>query len=808
MLRNYIISAYRNLIRHRLFSIINVLGLGLGITASLLLFQYASFELNFDNFHFQGENVYRIRLDSYSGGSFENSSATSYYGESPELKETYEEVQDYVRLHRADGMINYQKDGVIISNFERKGFYADSGFFSIFSFPFVKGDKNNVLKNPNSVVITESVAKRYFGNQEPLGKVLSLVTEWQGGDYVVEGVVKDLPENSHIKFDLLFSIEKLLNNNQFKHGSWYWTNFYNYVRLQPGTDIAQFQSKMDTILYKNLGREMLKSNSKQKFVLQPIRDIHLHSNIFSEMDVNGNAQLVSFILIIAFLIIGIAWLNYLNLSTVKAMERAKEVGIRKVMGSGKSQLIFQFLFESLMLSFVAMAIAAMLMFMVNPYFNEFVGKDISSGFFKQTSFWIPVTLILAIGTFLSALYPAFFLSSFQPISALKGKFVKSVTGEQFRKGMVIVQFTASILLIIGTLIIGKQISFMQEQELGISINNKLIIRAPKILKSGSYSNEMQSFKNVLLQYPAITKIATSSEVPGKEIFWTNEFKRKEASDYEKSIFSIVSVDADYIPCYGINLIVGRNFSKERIFDYGNTVIINETALKVLGYNSAESALNQEIQVGVDLKKVIGVIKDFQQESFKKSKTPLILYFIPWGNDYVSVSLNSTDFHNDVHIITEAYKKMFPGNAIEFFFLDDFFNHQYHNEVQFGTIVKVFSLLSIFIAAMGLFGLSSFIIAKRTKEVGIRKVLGSSAFSILYLLSKDFLILVAIAFVIAIPIGTLLMNKWLEGFARRIDLPVWIFLLSGGIALLIAFFTVSFQAVKASLANPINSIRTE
>jgi putative ABC transport system permease protein len=624
MLRNYIISAYRSLIRHKVFSIINLLGLGLGLTASLLLFQYASFELNFDNFHFQSENIYRIRLDSYNGESFENSSATSYYGESPELKETYEEVQDYVRLHRADGMIKYQKGGVIISNFERKGFYADSSFFSMFSFPLVKGDKDKVLKNLNSVVITESVAKKYFGNEEPLGKVLTLVTEWQGGDYVVEGVVKDLPENSHVKFDLLFSIERLLTNAQFSHGSWYWTNFYNYVRLRPGTDFAQFQSKMDTILYKHLGREMLKSNSKQKFVLQPIRDIHLHSNIFSEMDVNGNAQLVSFILIIAFLIIGIAWLNYLNLSTVKAMERAKEVGVRKVMGSGKSQLIFQFLLESLMLSLFAMGIAVILLIIVTPYFNEFTGRDISSGFFKQTSFWIPVTLILVIGTFLSALYPALVLSSFQPISALKGKFVKSVTGEKFRKGMVVLQFTAAILLIIGTLIIGKQISFMQEQELGITINNKLIIRAPKILKSGSYSNEMQSFKDALLQYPAITKIATSSEVPGKEIFWTNEFKRKEASDYEKSIFSIVSVDDDYIPCYGVRLVVGRNFSKERISDYGSAVIINETALKVLGYNSAESALDQEIQVGVDSKKVIGVIKDFQQESFKKSKTPLIL----------------------------------------------------------------------------------------------------------------------------------------------------------------------------------------
>lgn len=457
---------------------------------------------------------------------------------------------------------------------------------------------------------------------------------------------------------------------------------------------------------------------------------------------------------------------------------------------------------------MAIGIAAILLFVIEPYFNEFLGKDVSSSFFKQTSFWGPVVLTLIIGTFLSALYPALVLSSFQPISALKGKFVKSITGEKFRKGMVVLQFTASILLIIGTLIIGKQIRFMQEQELGVAINNKFIIRAPKVLRTDSYSNEMQSFKDALTQYPFVSKIATSSEVPGKEIFWTNQFKRKEASEDEKSVFSIVSVDQDYIPCYGINLVVGRNFSKERVSDFGNAVIINETALKALGYNSAEAALDHEIQIGVELKKVIGVIKDFQQESFKKSKTPLILYFIPWGNDYVSILLNSTNLHKDVNVVTEVYKKMFPGNAIEFFFLDDFFNRQYLDEVQFAKIIKVFSLLSIFIAAIGLFGLSSFVISKRTKEVGIRKVLGSSELSILYLLSKDFLILVAIAFVISIPLGILLMNKWLEGFAKRIDIPIWIFLLSGGIALVIAFVTVSFQAIKASLANPIVSIRTE
>lgn len=693
MLSNYVISAYRNLIRHKVFSIINLLGLGLGVTASLLLFQYVSFELNFDNFHFQSENIYRIRLDSYNAGSFENSSATSYYGESPELKDAFEEVENYVRMHRADGMIKYQNEGVLVSNFERRGFYADSSFFSMFSFPLVKGDKSKVLRSLNSVVITESTAKKYFGNEEPLGKVLTLVTEWQGGDYVVDGVVKDLPENSHIKFDLLFSIGKLLINDQFKHGSWYWTNFYNYLRLRPGTDVKQFESKMDKVLDKRLGGELRNSNSKQKFVLQPIRDIHLHSNIFSEIDVNGNSQLVSFVLIIAFLVIGIAWLNYLNLSTVKAMERAKEVGIRKVMGSGKSQLIFQFLLESLILSLMAIGIAAILLFVIEPYFNEFLGKDVSSSFFKQTSFWGPVVLTLIIGTFLSALYPALVLSSFQPISALKGKFVKSITGEKFRKGMVVLQFTASILLIIGTLIIGKQIRFMQEQELGVAINNKFIIRAPKVLRTDSYSNEMQSFKDALTQYPFVSKIATSSEVPGKEIFWTNQFKRKEASEDEKSVFSIVSVDQDYIPCYGINLVVGRNFSKERVSDFGNAVIINETALKALGYNSAEAALDHEIQIGVELKKVIGVIKDFQQESFKKSKTPLILYFIPWGNDYVSILLNSTNLHKDVNVVTEVYKKMFPGNAIEFFFLDDFFNRQYLDEVQFAKIIKVFSLLN-------------------------------------------------------------------------------------------------------------------
>ena len=808
MLKNYLQVGYRNLRNNKVFSLINLSGLTLGITSFLILLQYVSFELSYDKFHDNASDIYRVRLDSYKGGIFESSSAISFYGESPAIKESFPQVINFVRLHRADGMLNYYDEkGTLVSYFEQSGLYADSSFFSVFSFPLVKGDKNSVMRKPNSMVLSESAAKKYFGSSDPIGKVLKLKTGWEGGEFVVEGVFKDIPSNSHLKFDFLFAIEKLLHNNQFLFGAWYWTNFYNYLLLKPGTDAKQLETALGSIIEKRLGKDLKATNSNLKFVLQPVTDIHLHSNIFSELTVNGDYKLVYFLMIVAFLIMGIAWLNYLNISTAKAIERAKEVGIRKVLGSEKHQLVKQFLIESFLLSTTAMMAAGILLVIVRPYFTELLGHDFTVAGSSQINFWVVIGVFMILGTFLSSIYPALILSSFLPLNALKGKSVGNVSGAKMRNVMVVFQFTGSIVLIIATLTVGRQLKFMKEMDLGMNTARKVIVRAPKIVQGESMMNEIDRFKRQLTQFPAIGKVASSSEVPGKEIFWTNEFQLKQEEESEKKVLSVLSVDEDFIATYDVKLIAGRNFSKANPSDFGEAVILNETALTLLGFPNAESAIDQEF-AGFPAKKIIGVIKDFRQQSFQKSIAPIILFFIPWGNDYITVTIDSKDVRSGVNIVTETYKKVFPENAIEFFFLDDFFEKQYKSEDQFWRIFIVFSILALFIACIGLFGLSSLSISKRTKEIGIRKVLGSSVMNITALLLKDFMRLVLIAFFLAIPVGTLFINKWLEGFANRISISPWIYLVALAIALTIALITVSFLTLRAALANPVKSIRLE
>ncbi|MBS1978339.1 MAG: ABC transporter permease [Bacteroidetes bacterium] len=809
MLRNYFVIAYRNLIRHKLFTSINIIGLAIGLAASLFLFQYVGFELSYDKFHANAPNICRVRLDIYKSGVFQSSSAQSYHAEAPALKESFPEILNYVRLHRADGMLSfYDKPGHVISFFEQNGLYADSSFFSVFSFPLIKGDRDMVLRNSNSMLMSASAARKYFGNSDPIGKVVSLSTDWQGGEYVVEGIFKDVPDNSHFKFDYLFSIKNLLVNDQFLNGGWYWQNFHVYLLLHPGTNARDLESRISRVIDDHLGHELKADNSQQKLLLQPLTDIHLHSNITYEIGANGDYLLVYFILIIAFLIMGIAWLNYLNLSTAKAFERAKEVGIRKVAGSSKGHLVTQFLFESLLLMMASVFIAVFIVIVFKPSFTELIGRVLPTDGLGQEWFWIVIIAVLCLGMYLTGLYPAKVLSSIQPIHALKGKHIGNMSVDRIRKGMIALQFAAAILLIIATFTIEKQITFMKEKDLGMNVHQKLIIKGPRILKSKSYLNEMKTFKNQLAQQASIRNVTSSSEVPGKPIFWGMEFKLTQSAKKDRREFKVLSVDEDFINTYDLKLLTGRNFSEQNSSDFGTAAIINETALRVLGIDDPEKALGEEIHDDSGVKRIIGVVRDFQQESLKKSNTPIVFLFIPWHNEYLTVSLNSTHIRADVNLVTEVYKNAFPDNAVEYFFLDDFFNQQYRSEEEFWNIFKIFSGLAIFIACIGLYGLSSFFISKRTKEIGIRKVLGGSINSIALLLSVDFLKLVILGFFLAIPIAILATDKWLEGFAQHISVPIWIYFLSGGVALGVALITVSFQTIKAASSNPVANLKDE
>lgn len=807
MLNNYLIIAYRNLIRHKLFSLINIFGLMLGMAAFLLILLYVSVELSYDTFHEQGKEIYRIKLDSYRNGVFDVSTAATYYGGGPAIKEAFAEVTDFVRLHRADGMISYQDaNGQINSYQENNAFYADSSFFTIFSFPLLKGSASSVLRKPNSMLISESAARKYFGNKQPIGQILTL-TGWESGEYVVEGIFKDIPANSHLQFDFLFSIQNLLTNDQFKYGAWYWGNFYTYLLLKPSTDWKKFEPKLPGIIEQHLGKKLEKSGMQEKLLLQPLEDIHLHSGSISGTEAKGNYRTLQILLLIAFFIISIGWLNYINLSTAKRLERAKEVGIRKVLGSGQWQLIKQFLTESLLLNCIALLGAIFLVVLALPFFNQLLGHPLSFQLKAGLSFWCSFLAIVVIGIVLSGFYPAFFLSSFEPIKVLKGKLPLQVGGQPLRKALIVCQFAISLLLTIATLTIGRQIEFMQNRDLGISIEQKVVIQTPKVNKGESFTNSIKYFKEQLAKIAAVKDVTILSEIPGKPIFWANEFKRKnDAADHFK-IYSILAIDQDFVPSFNIPLLAGRNFSADVQTDHQG-VLINESALRAFGFSNPSNAIGEEIVMDQSYKKIIGVIKDFHHQSFQKSIEPIIFYYIPWTDGYFTLTVEGSNAREILASIQDTYKQVFPSNAFEYFFLDEYFNRQYQAEEQFSSIFTLFSGMAIFIACLGLLGLASYMATCRTKEIGVRKVLGASRLSILLLLNKDIIQPILVANLIAWPVALWGTHLWLEHYAYRVEISVWPFVVSSFIGSMVAVFTLTLQTWQTAQTNPIELLRNE
>jgi putative ABC transport system permease protein len=807
MIRNYITIAWRNLLKDKAISFIMIFGLAFSIAAFLLITQYVFAEFSFDAFHAHADNIYRIRLDDYKQGVLTNSSAISYHAEAPAIKEAYPGVENFVRLHRADGMISYRKPtGQLVSYHEKKAFYADSTLFEVFSFPLSQGAANRVLRRPESVVISETMAHKYFGQENPVGKTLRLSSDWQGGDYIVEGIFADIPVNSHIHFDFVFSIQNLLKNQQFASGGWYWTNFYTYLLLKPGTSPKALESRLSGIINKFIGKQLKKYKIRQTFVLQPLSTIHLYSRTASEVEANGKIGVVYVLVLVAFLILAIGWLNYINLSTARGIKRAQEVGIRKALGSEKGQLIQQFFVESLGINLLSVFIGIGLFLLALTIFADRIQATHGFAMLHKPLFWIVSLTVICMGFFLSGFYPAFILSSFKPVAILKGYLPKQAGGESFRKALVVFQFTISIFLIIATLVINRQLTFMQQQDLGMNIDQKLIVKAPKLLRTDSFTNDIRFFKDLLSAQTGVRQVTASSEVPGQAIFWTDEWQRfhETAADYK--LCSMLAVDEDFIPAYKIRLLAGRNFSKDLVLD-NDVVIINQSALKAFGFATAEQALNQEIG-NILPKKIVGVVHDFHQQSLKTANQPVIFQHIPWNSSFLTIALSSKNAGQSIAMLQKAYEEAFPGNAFEFFFLDDHFQQQYKSDERAATLFSWFALAAISIACLGLLGLAMFTAKNRTKEIGIRKVLGASAGSVVLLLSRDFLKPVGMAMLLASPIAWYAMTWWLQDFAYKTDIDWWTFVAAGGLATGIALITVSFQSVKAALTNPVRTLRSE
>lgn len=821
MIRNLFITAIRNLRKNKFFSLLNILGLAIGMAVFLLIAQYVHFERSYENFIPNKENIYRVTLEAYNSNQLEMASAENYPGVGPALKNELPEVLNYARLYN----MGY-KNNVIITNEnakpdpiafrQRKFLYADSTFLPMMGYQMIKGDAKTALKEPFTAVISEKYAKMYFKNEDPIGKTIRL----RDDDFIdesakVTGVFKDVPVNTHLKFDVLFSYNTLYPRGdwaiqRYREG-WRRKDMYTFIEVKSGTDQKKIEAKLSAIVDK-YKPELKESSNKQVLGLQPLKDIHLRSDLTEEPEPNGNARTVFFLGLIGIFVLVIAWINYVNLSTARALERAKEVGVRKVIGAVKGQLISQFLTEAALVNLLAVLIAWGLVFLFLSPFNTLSGLSLNSSYLIQPWFVLLLGWLWLGGSLLSGFYPAWVLSSFKPIIVLKGRLKNNTKGILLRKGLVVLQFMASVALIAGTIVVYSQVKYMTSRNMGMNIDQIMVVERPGIADTSQerFNSSIDIFRNEVRKDPTIQNVSASFTVPGKQREYKINIKRF-GNDSDSAIVRFNSMDYDFLDVFKMKLLAGRNFSRDFPKDPDTSVIITEKASQLLGFKTPEDAVGKTLnipQFGGWKPIIVGVVNDYHQLSLKKPLDPTIINCSAYRGEYYSLRLNTGDLSRTIQNVQKAWATAFPGNPFEYFFLDDYFNQQYQNERKFEKLFLVFAILAIIIGCLGLFGLSAYTATQRIKEIGIRKVLGASVPDITKMLSKDFLSLVLIAIVIASPIAWWAMNKWLQDFAYRVNISLWVFVIAGLVAIMIAFVTVSFQAIKAAITNPVKSLRTE
>ncbi len=820
MFTSYFKIAWRNLTKNKVFSMVNIFGLAIGMAACFFLFLYVRFEKGYDRFNKHAADLYRVTIIYKGTPADRDTNATNSPGVALAMKVEFPEVLDVARFVPISIFMNActmaYKDGPkgTITFNEGKIFLADSAFQKMFTYPLLKGNLENALTEAGTVMLSEKEAKKYFGGTDPLGKTLFLN---QQQPLKVTGVFRDVPDNSHLRFDMLISTRTFGTFNDL----WDWPEFYTYVQLAPGTDPKKLEDKLPAFAERHFGAVMKEQHSHLELHLQRVTDIHLETNYIREAEAGGSEREIHLLSLIGILILVIAWINYVNLTTAKSMERAKEVGLRKVAGATRIQLIRQFIAESAVINSLALLIALLIALAGSPFFGRFTGKNVmpvllAEGLLSDPLFWVKLSCIFVAGAFLVGAYPAFVLSGFRPALVLKGKFQRSGKGISIRRVLVTAQFVLSILLMAATGIVYKQLSFMRNQSLGYKKDQILILKAPPPSDS-TYFAKVSSFQNEMHNNPSVNNMATSSDVPGETIVSASTVGKGIYYATHSSSVNQIDIDGNFFKTFQIGIAAGRDFlpQDKRTSSKDNIpgVIVNEEVVRNLGYRSDQAALNQDIVFGLEpamtRARIVGVVKNYHQHSLKEAYEP-ILYFYPIRTDwkYFSLNVNPHNLKRNIASIEEDYKRIFPGQPFEYFFLNEYFDRQYRSDEQFGKIFGSFAILAIFVACLGLLGLSSFAINLRTKEIGIRKVLGATVASIVLLFSKDFVRLICVATVIAVPVIYFLGNEWLSHYAFRTRLNWSVLLMPPVLLLLIALVTVSLQSIKTAIANPVKSLRTD
>ena len=796
MLKNYIKIAWRNIIRNKLFSAINIIGLSISIACCSIIYLYVTYELSFDDYNEKGDRLFRLITVVK-----EPKKTVMFARSSPpvaeRIKANFPEVSAFTRLSESQRLISY-KDKKL---FDTKILYADSGLLEMFSFGLLEGDVRKALVNPYSIVITQSMAKRYFGNEPPYGKMMQLADTV---NLMVTGIISDIPRNSHFTTDCFISsntrddLFKNDSNWRESQAAWLNCNIYSYILLKENTDYKMLEPKINAMLEKEMAQISKEVGLTMHMEMQPVGDIHLKSHLDTEFPgiVQGDITYVYIFTGAALLILLIACCNFINLSTARSLHRSKEIGLRKVVGAGRYQLVAQFLGESLVFTALASIIAFIIVLIAIPFFNVLLGIALPLSIHML---WLYLLIIAGVGL-LAGLYPALLMSSFAPVQSLKGKISQGISDILLRKGLVVFQFTIAIILIIGTSLILKQLDFIQNRNIGMNKDQVLNLKLKQqdATKSGMILKELK--KNLKVVQGTINDFSFKGigyQLMGPEGMAENE----SASAY------VIWADENFLKTYQIDLSTGRNFSRDFATDMEQAVIVNEAAVKEFGWKTPKEAVGKTLMFGPK-KRVVGVVKDFNFASLHDNVKPLVIGFSPeWGNN-ISLRLKTENLSATMKELESTWKTVATQSPFTSSFLQEDFDSLYHTEQNIRNVLSAFTFLSILVACLGLFGLASFTIKQRFKEIGIRKVLGSSISGIVQLLSKDFLKLVVISFVIAAPIGWYLMNKWLQDYAYRIDISFWVFVIAGSTAFLIAFLTVSLQAMKAAMTSPVKSLRTE
>ena len=811
MLKNYLKIALRHLLRHKSYSIINILGLAVGVACCILILLYVQDELGYDSWVAKSDQIYRMALErNYPGRSTSYAIIPHSYGQA--LKNELPEVEDATRLLSFPGSLVLKIDGETYE--EENAVWADSNFFEIFTLPLLQGDIKNVLNKPHTVVLTEATAQRYFGDENPIGKVLDIPDNED--DLVVTGICANVPTNTHFKFDMVRSAGSMQFLERENYISF---SAYTYLLLNKAADPKQVEAKLPDLVTKYASgpvqrqfglsyEDYQKAGNGYRYFLQPLQDIYLSSHLEAELKPPGSKNRVYIFTIIALFILLIACINFMNLATARSTERAKEVGIRKTLGSLKGQIASQFLFEAILISLIGTCLAIGLLYVLIPMFNNITGKELV---FEQLISWtnIPLFLLFALLTGLVAgIYPAMVLSSFKPIAVLRGKLLSTKHGIGLRNSLVVFQFMISAILIIGTIVVYNQLRYMQTKELGFNQEHLITVKGAFAL-----NNHTETFKNQVLDLASVKSVGGCNAMPGGAFFGISF--RKEGENEAVTGRGLI-VDEDYMDCMQMEVIAGRAYAKN--FYDSLSVVINEAAAKELAYDepvgkrltTPDDFLNPE-EGQNNLFTIVGVVKDFHFQSLHQKIEPLFFVhnkFTQRQSGFISVRIQPPDFPATISQIEQIWTHFVPEQPFRFSFFDSDLNALYHAEQTAQKVFGLFAILAIFIACMGVLGLAAYITQQRTKEIGIRKVLGASAFNIVSLLSKDFLKLVLIALLIASPIAWYVANSWLQDFAYRIHISWWVFVLAAVLTIIITLATVSFQTFRAALLNPVNTLKHE